>query len=88
MEELIELLTQIENSNLKAKEILSDDDCPSVIRIRALLEKLLITSEGDINWDNRNKIVDAGWYIYPYEQDRFGWLLGAVVTKKGDIVFG
>lgn len=82
------MLTELENSSLKEKDFVTEDDYPPVSKIRSLLDEVLISSDGDVNWDAREKLTEAGWYSYPYERDRFGWLLGAVVTKKGDIVFG
>jgi hypothetical protein len=88
MEELIQVLTEIDSSDIKPKEILTEKDSPLVSKIRELLDEVLIAKDGHVNWDNRDKLIVAGWYSYPYEQDRFGWLVGALVTKKGDIVFG
>jgi hypothetical protein len=50
--------------------------------------ELMITSDGEVDWDNRETLLRAGWCVYAHEKDRFGWLLGAIVTQKGDIVFG
>lgn len=88
MEQLIRMLTELEDSSLKAEEFVLDDNYPLVKEIRGLLDEVLITEDGNVDWENRKKLLEAGWYSYPYEQDRFGWLLGALVTKKGDIVFG
>lgn len=88
MDKLILLLTELEAADIKPKPYLTEDDYIPVKHIRALLEELMITENGDVDWDNREKLMDAGWCIYPFEKDRFGWLLGGLVTKKGDIVFG
>lgn len=88
MDKLILLLTDLEASDVKPKEYLTEDDYFPVKYIRDLLDELMITDGGHVDWDNREKLLEAGWCVYPFEQDRFGWLLGAIVTKKGDIVFG
>lgn len=82
------MLNELENLSLKTDGFVIDDDYPPVKEIRGLLDEILITENGDVNWENRQKLLEAGWYSYPYERDSFGWLLGALVTKKGDIVFG
>lgn len=88
MDKLILLLTELEASDVKWKEYLTEDDYIPVKYIRNLLEELMITENGHVDWDNREKLLDAGWCIYPFERDGFGWLLGGLVTRKGDIVFG
>ena len=88
MDKLVLLLTELEGSNIKPKEYITEDDYIPIKDIRDLLCELMITENGHVDWENREKLLDAGWCIYPFEQDRFGWLLGGLVTKKGDIVFG
>lgn len=88
MDTLVVLLTELETSTLGWRQYITEDEYPPVTRIRSLLEELMITEDGDVDWDNRIKLCDAGWCVYPYERDRFGWLLGIVSTQKGDIVFG
>ena len=82
------MLTELENSNLEPAEFISERIYPAVEKIRSLLDEVLIDKNGEVNLDNRELLIKAGWYSYAYERDSFGWLLGAVVTKKGDIVFG
>ncbi len=88
MEELIQMLTELENSDVEAVQFLSERVYPPVEKIRNLLDQVLIAKDGDVNWENREKLQAAGWHSYAYERDSFGWLLGALVTRKGDIVFG
>ena len=88
MDKLVLLITELEASDTKPKQYLTEDDYIPVKYIRDLLEELMITEDGNVDWENREKLMDAGWCVYPYEKDKFGWLLGAVVTRKGDIVFG
>lgn len=83
------MLTELESSTLKPKQYVLEENYPPVEKIRSLLCDVLITEDGEVDWENRDKLSAAGnWYAYPYERDRFGWLLGALVTTKGDIVFG
>ncbi len=34
------------------------------------------------------EIKDAGFDVFPGEQDRFGWLTGCIQMKRGIIMFG
>ena len=82
------MLTDLEASTIEGAEFLTERMYPPIERIRSLLDNVLIDKNGEVNWENRDILMKAGWYSYAYERDSFGWLLGALVTKKGDIVFG
>jgi hypothetical protein len=43
---------------------------------------------GNENFKNIVTIRDAGFDVYPGEQDRFGWLIGCIQLKRGVITFG
>jgi hypothetical protein len=43
---------------------------------------------GDDNYYPMKYIKEAGFDIYPGEQDSFGWLIGCIKLQRGIIVFG
>jgi hypothetical protein len=43
---------------------------------------------GNENFKNIVTIREAGFDVYPGEQDRFGWLIGCIELKRGVITFG
>ena len=43
---------------------------------------------GDENYCNIEYIRKSGFDVFAGEQDRFGWLIGCIQTKRGIIVFG
>jgi hypothetical protein len=43
---------------------------------------------GNENFKNIVTIREAGFDVYPGEQDRFGWLIGCIQLKRGVITFG
>ncbi len=43
---------------------------------------------GDENFGNIITIREAGFHVYAAEQDRFGWLVGAIRLKRGTLYFG
>lgn len=80
MERLVQLLKDLEASDCELP-----CDHKDIEEITALLNEVFISKDGQIN---DYLFEDFGWYVYPVERDSFGWLIGAVVTKKGDIAFG
>lgn len=56
--------------------------------VSQLASETLIDREGNCLWDEIEKVRNAGYYVYPYEKDRFGWLIGGIETKHGNITFG
>ena len=42
----------------------------------------------DNNYNNIQLLKNAGYKVYPGEQDSFGWLTGFIEIKKGKILFG
>lgn len=43
---------------------------------------------GDENFGNIITVREAGFHVYAAEQDRFGWLVGAIRLKRGTLYFG
>lgn len=90
VEQLIDLLKQIEDDvDIKSYK---DDIIPAtntvVQEASDLADRLLISSHGYVDWEVVSVLGDSGYYVFPLERDRFGWLIGGIVTKKGTIAFG
>lgn len=88
MERLVALLTEINNSDIRPRDYLDERHHSAVPLIKTLLCEVLITPGGNLNWDAKDILYSYGFSIYPVEQDRWGWIQGAVITTKGDITFG
>ena len=88
MDQLLSLLHEINTSDILYHDFLNESHHPAVSLIRELLYDLLISADGSVNWDIKRELEQQNVYVYPVERDRFGWLLGAVETEKGDITFG
>ena len=48
----------------------------------------LITSNGNVNYDNKKILEDNGFKIYPGEKDSFGWLTGIIERNNRKLIFG
>ncbi len=71
-------------TDLEASDCAIARDYKHIDEILTLLNAILI-NDGKID----GSVLDVfAWEVYPVERDSFGWVLAAVVTKKGDIVFG
>lgn len=83
METLIASLRSLEADDyIERDDILDDYD---VVRdIRNQLEALLIP----VDWERILHLRRYGYRVFPFEYDSWGWLIGAVQTKKGIILFG
>lgn len=88
MERLVALLQEVENSDIKDYQYLYENHHSAIPLIKNLLAELLITKGGNLDWDNKDILYSYGYECYPVEQDRFGWVIGAVDTEKGAITFG
>lgn len=88
MERLVALLQEVENSDIKVRQYLEEKHHSAIPLIKSLLEEVLITPGGNLDWDAKDILYGHGYDCYPVEQDRFGWVLGAVETEKGAITFG
>jgi len=93
MDTLVELLTILDESDLsdmgEEDVYLQTIDHPAILAVIALSDSILITDEGEPNYDVIDSLYhDHGYFIYPGERDRFGWVTGCITTRKGIIVFG
>jgi hypothetical protein len=92
MEHLVRMLNDVDESALEDRDddkILSDQDHLLVSVIRHLATILLITERGDPDFIEIDRLFhEHGYFIFPGERDRFGWLSACLRTKKGIIVFG
>jgi hypothetical protein len=87
MDRLVALLEEVNRSDIKPRDYLEENHHSAVPLIRSLLCFLLITEKGNLDWDAKDELEGHGFIVYPVEQDRFGWLIGAVLTNKGAIKF-
>lgn len=92
MNHLVELLNDVDESYLPdtdGENVLHDEDHTLVSVIRNLATSLLISDNGDPDFDTIDELFHThGYFIFPGERDRFGWLTACLQTKKGIIVFG
>lgn len=88
MERLVGLLIEVNNSDITPRDTLDETHHSAVPLIKSLLCDILITEGGHLDWDAKDQLEMFGFEVYPVEQDRWGWILGAVITNKGDITFG
>lgn len=65
-----------------------DTDHKLVGWVSQLASEALIDKEGNCLWDEIDKVRESGYYVYPVEKDRFGWLIGGIITKRGHVTFG
>ena len=89
METLVGLIRDLEATDIPYRPYLDDTDHPTIASIARMLEELFITAGGHLDFDSKDKFMSVyGYELYPVEQDRWGWVLGGLQTKKGTIVFG
>jgi hypothetical protein len=88
MERLLELLKELEKSDIKPRDFVTSEHHKNVAEIEELLESMCIDKTGGIHMGNVSRIKNSGYYVFPVERDSFGWLLGGVETTKGTITFG
>jgi hypothetical protein len=91
MTRAIDVLIQLLNLIDSDKSIdLSNERKHSLIQaVEYLADECLIT--GDCrkpDYENAQLLNEAGYYLEPAEQDRFGWLSGWIILKRGRILFG
>lgn len=85
MEALIQLLQTFEDDKTNIHDI---DDFVINKEVENAACNLLINSNGGCNWSNISVLKAAGFNVVPVERDRFGWLIGGIVTKNGIITYG
>lgn len=88
MDRLVALLKEVDSSTIAPRDYLEEKHHSAVPLIRALLSDLFITKGGNLDWDAKDELGHRGYSLFPVEQDRYGWLIGAVWTEKGSITFG
>ena len=88
MDRLVALLQEIEASDIKPMDYLEEKHHSAIPLIKGLLCDLFITKGGNLDWDAKDELGQLGYSLYAVEQDRFGWVIGAVWTEKGSITFG
>jgi len=87
MERFLLLISRINNSDMEKVEYLSEP-AELISEISDLACQLFITQSGACNGDAIAEVGNYGISIFPLEQDRFGWLMGGIETKKGIIAYG
>jgi hypothetical protein len=65
-----------------------DRSHPIVIAALYLANEILISDDGHPDRKNIDKVIEKGFYIYPGEMDRFGWVTGCIELSRGIILFG
>lgn len=91
MEKLVYILKSIEASGLAESDdrVLRNMDHDDISLAEAYATTLFVAEEGVPNFDAMDSLYKKhGYIILPGERDRFGWVTGVIVTKKGLIVFG
>jgi hypothetical protein len=91
MQRLIECLQIVEASSLPddLDTRLDPVDHPLIDEIQFIATRLLITDKGKPEFDEIDRLHELhGYFTYPGERDRFGWVTACLQTKKGFIVFG
>ena len=61
---------------------------PNVKNAINLASDVMITKDGRVDYDAIDYLNQSGYSVFPWERDSYGWLLGAIRTSKGIILFG
>jgi hypothetical protein len=89
VEELIAELQAIEealkDTDRDIDDIIPDEYCRAA---GYLAEEVLITYNGQCNWDNIGKLKAVGYDVFPIERDRFGWMIAGIQTMYGVVTYG
>ncbi len=85
MDTLLLLLKQIEDDS--SVTTTPDDILPNR-EIEDIANRVLITDDGECDWDAIDILKQNGFRVIPIERDRFGWIIGGILTKKGIITYG
>jgi hypothetical protein len=88
MERLVHLLNEVNNSDITPRDYLDESHHSAIPLIKSLLEQVLITPGGNLDWDKKDELEALGYRAFPVEQDSWGWVIGAVATDTGAITFG
>jgi len=91
MQRLVECLKIVDESSLpnEMDTRLDTVDHPLIDEIEFIATRLLITDKGEPEFDEIDRLYkEFGYFVFPGERDRFGWVTACIQTKKGFIVFG
>ncbi len=89
MDTLVRLLKAQEmNPDIAQDNGYFNQNTPEMRAIVSLATELLIDDQGQCNWDNIDILQEEGFYVFPGERDRFGWLTGCISMMNGTIVYG
>jgi hypothetical protein len=83
---LTQLLTAINNDDTIRIINNKYDPTHPLVNAAQYLANYCLT--GDDGFDAIYELKKKEVHIYPLEQDRFGWLIGAIELDRGIIVFG
>ena len=61
---------------------------PVVLDAEDLAVSVLILPNGQCNWDAIHALREHGFDVFPVEKDRYGWLIGGIVTRVGILTYG
>lgn len=85
---LLVLLKKLENDDSIQQVDYLEEGIPIVDEIVQLANELLITEKGQCHYKNMTILESNNFTIFPLEMDSFGWLVAAIQTIKGIIVYG
>jgi hypothetical protein len=86
MEELVKLLNDLEkDENLVFSAYI---DSSIIEPIQILARSILIDDDGRPAWDAIDTLSLKGYFVFPLERDRYGWIMGGIETKKGVVRYG
>jgi hypothetical protein len=98
LKELVELIEELDTKSISlhgsdSYRFRKEDEAECLVKLNrcySIADEMLITSEGQVNWIAVGELtsMNKSLEVFPIEQDRFGWLLGGIRTKKGLITFG
>ena len=87
--EIIAKIKELEaNPEIVSERDFLSHNIPEVVDLAVMAEHCLITRNGACNWEEIQILNDAGYRVFAVEQDRYGWIIGAIHTKKGIITYG
>lgn len=88
---LVKVLREIDESDLSEEDdqiILKDTDHEVIRLVTKYADCLLIDENGCPFFSRMDELQTHGFFVFPGERDRFGWLTGCIQTKKGIVMFG
>jgi len=82
---LIKILKRIDSDITITSDVINEGSHQLIKTAIKLADEYLT---GDENFGNIITVREAGFHVYAAEQDRFGWLVGAIRLKRGTLYFG